>query len=591
MFDHLFENRNTTVTHLLKLGDCLGRSLRENIELFSIESEDKKVAYLTETGKVISGSYSFEGSLSLKNISVQESEIFEDNKVFDSFVDQKISSFVGNLNSDSIAEASESFSNVLSLWESRLKFENVKKKLHEKVDVFSESQNILDTDEFSRFIELMPQFMDFLEENKERIVSVKEVINSTKLSNSVSKAFNFPKMSFEDIQESGEYVVSDGLNKNIYEMVCKQELIRKELLESKSEFDSVWATNAKVRNLGTLIFEDSDEVVLESLVEASIEVPYLTLCTKRQLKECITDACDILEYSPKIEKTIAEFSSRLYEMKKPLKASLISVLNEKYGVNITNLKDSSSFSSLAKTQVILFECLGRLAKKGSVLKESLFDVAKILKTKNGVEVIDVNDIIVECFNVCNLEGLTESISISDSLDFDKVFFDNISPKDLLESAKDRLLLDKERSLEKEGEMEDDSLKIADKNSRKKKKGKAPKAVKPEDEEDDYEDGEEDDPKMDKSKVSPPKKVKPVKPVKEEEEEAPESEESDDTEDTDDEGDTLDSNDFINALSSLEDLLDTMKDEEGDFDDDSPEEDSPEEEEEEEEDSPEATDSK
>ena len=589
MFDHLFENRNTTVTHLLKLGDCLGRSLRENIELFSIESEDKKVAYLTETGKVISGSYSFEGSLSLKNISVQESKMFEDNKIFDSFVDQKISSFVGNINSDSITEASESFSNVLSLWESRLKFENVKKKLHEKVDVFSESQNILNTDEFSRFIELMPQFMDFLEENKERIVSVKEVINSTKLSNSVSKAFNFPKMSFEDIQESGEYVVSDGLNKNIYEMVCKQELIRKELLESKSEFDSVWATNAKVRNLGTLIFEDSDEVVLESLVEASIEVPYLTLCTKRQLKECITDACDILEYSPKIEKTIAEFSSRLYEMKKPLKASLISVLNEKYGVNVTNLKDSSSFSSLAKTQVILFECLGRLAKKGSVLKESLFDVAKILKTKNGVEVIDVNDIIVECFNVCNLGGLTESISISDSLDFDKVFFDNVSPKDLLESAKDKLLLDKERSLEKEGEMEDDSMRIADKNSRKKKKGKAPKAVKPEDEGDDYEDGEEDDPKMDKSKVSPPKKVKPVKPVKEEEEPvAPETAVEDNPEQEapeEDKGDALESEDFIKALSSLEDLLDNMKDDSDEEDEDSTEE------EEEEEDSPEATDSK
>ena len=588
MFDHLFENRNTTVTHLLKLGDCLGRSLRENIELFSIESEDKKVAYLTETGKVISGSYSFEGSLSLKNISVQESKIFEDNKIFDSFVDQKISSFVGNINSDSITEASESFSNVLSLWESRLKFENVKKKLHEKVDVFSESQNILNTDEFSRFVELMPQFMTFLEESAESILSVKEVVNSTKLSNSVSKAFNFPKMSFEDIQESGEYVVSDGLNKNIYEMVCKQELIRKELLESKSEFDSVWATNAKVRNLGTLIFEDSDEVVLESLVEASIEVPYLTLCTKRQLKECITDACDILEYSPKIEKTIAEFSSRLYEMKKPLKASLISVLNEKYGVNVTNLKDSSSFSSLAKTQVILFECLGRLAKKGSVLKESLFDVAKILKTKNGVEVIDVNDIIVECFNVCNLEGLTESISISDSLDFDKVFFDNISPTDLLESAKDRLLLDKERSLEKEGEMEDDSMRIADKNSRKKKKGKAPKAVKPEDEGDDYEDGEEDDPKMDKSKVSPPKKVKPVKPVKEEEEPvAPEAAVEDNPEQEapeEDEGDTLESEDFIKALSSLEDLLDNMKDDSDEEDEDSTEE-------EEEEDSPEATDSK
>ena len=43
MFDHLFENRNSTVTNLLKLADCLGRSLRENIELFSIDSEAKKL--------------------------------------------------------------------------------------------------------------------------------------------------------------------------------------------------------------------------------------------------------------------------------------------------------------------------------------------------------------------------------------------------------------------------------------------------------------------------------------------------------------------------------------------------------------------
>jgi len=48
MFNYLFENRNSTVTHLLKLGDCLGRSLRENVELFSIDGEKKEVAFLTE---------------------------------------------------------------------------------------------------------------------------------------------------------------------------------------------------------------------------------------------------------------------------------------------------------------------------------------------------------------------------------------------------------------------------------------------------------------------------------------------------------------------------------------------------------------
>ena len=68
MFDHLFENRNTTVTNLLKLGDCLGRSLRENLEIFSIDNEKRYIAYLTESGKVLSGEYVFGPDIHLKNI-------------------------------------------------------------------------------------------------------------------------------------------------------------------------------------------------------------------------------------------------------------------------------------------------------------------------------------------------------------------------------------------------------------------------------------------------------------------------------------------------------------------------------------------
>ena len=276
MFDHLFENRNTTVTNLIKLGDCLGRSLRENVELFSIDSEESKVAFLSESGKVISGNYSLNGQISLEDIQVQAAEIFEENEVFDTFVDEKVSNFVGSLNGDQISEASESFSDILSLWESRLKFENVKKRLNQKVDIFSESQTILNTQEFERFYELMPQFMEFLEENKEEILAVQELANSSKLSGAVSRAFNFPKLSFEELVENKDYVVKDGLDKNIYEMICKQELIQKELLESKMAFDNVWATNGKVRKLASLVFEDSEEEVLEALVEAVIEIPLLS---------------------------------------------------------------------------------------------------------------------------------------------------------------------------------------------------------------------------------------------------------------------------------------------------------------------------
>ena len=55
MFDGLFDNRNRTVSNLIKLGDYLGRSLRENVSIFKIDTEDRSVCFITESNKVIVG--------------------------------------------------------------------------------------------------------------------------------------------------------------------------------------------------------------------------------------------------------------------------------------------------------------------------------------------------------------------------------------------------------------------------------------------------------------------------------------------------------------------------------------------------------
>ena len=78
MFSNLFEERDKTITHLVKLGDCIGRSLRENVSLFSINSGDSEVAYVTTSGKVISGRYSIGEDISIKNIKIQNSSVFQD---------------------------------------------------------------------------------------------------------------------------------------------------------------------------------------------------------------------------------------------------------------------------------------------------------------------------------------------------------------------------------------------------------------------------------------------------------------------------------------------------------------------------------
>ena len=455
MFDHLFENRNTTVTNLLKLGDCLGRSLRENLEIFSIDNENKRVAYLSESGKVLSGTYVFGPDILLENISVQNSDIFSDNKTFDSFVNEKVAYFVGQINSNSYSEADTSFTDVLSLWENRLKFENVKKSLSEKSAVFCEDQNILNTEEFQRLLEINPQFLEFLSANKDSILQVEEIENAIKLSNSVSKAFDFPRLSYSALEESNSYKISKGLNKSVYELICKQELVKKELLESKRSFEDVWATNSKIRNLASLIFSDSDEKILESLVEAVVEIPYLALTTKKQLFESISNAFSIGDNTAISTKDLKTFVSTIFEMKKPLKQVVISLLNEKYGINVQNLKETATFKGLANTQVVIFEALTRLAPKGSVIKTSLGDVAKLLRGKNGVEVIDINEFLQECFEACEYDSFCSDFILAEELSFDTILSDAVNIKELIEATREKLLLDKKKKKKKKTSPEDE----------------------------------------------------------------------------------------------------------------------------------------
>jgi len=575
MFDHLFENRNTTVTSLLKLGDCLARSLRENVELFSIDSETKAVAYLSERGKVISGKYDFEEDITFNNIKIQDSKIFTDNDTFDAIVDDRVSSFVGELNSNSYGTANDNFTDILSLWENRLKFENVKKRLVEKSTLFSETQTIIKTEQFQRFLEIMPQFISFLNEERDNIQKVKEIENAIKLSNSVSTAFNFPRISYETIQEEGTYTIPNGLNKSVYELICKQELVKKELIESKKNFEDVWATNSKIRKLASLIFEDSDEVILENLVEAVVDVPYLALTTKKQLTESISNAFSLSDNNAISTKELKAYVATLFEMKKPLKQVIINLLNEKYGINVQNLKDTASFKGLANTQVVIFESLMRLAPKKSVVKETLAELSKMLGSKNGVEVIDVNALLQECFNSCNYTNFCDDFKLVEGISFENILDEEVSVVELLEKANAKLLFDKnkrekdnnlspevkkdqenaaaaEAHADSEADEEDDSIKHAEAKPKKKKKKK-----KKNDKDDD-----DDDEKQNEEVAEAP-------PQTDEKEEKPTEDEVGGEEGK--ESQPISKEEFLDSLKELEELMKNISPDEEDEDEDETEE--------------------
>ena len=430
MFDHIFENRDKKVSNIIKLSDYLGRSLRENVEIFSIDDSEDKVTFITEQGQIIAGNYNFDDGISLANIQVESGDLFENDQQFDDFVNYKISNFIENIFEEDFVEADTSFSKVLQLWESRVKFTSVKKKLYEKSQKFNGTNRIIESDEFQRLIEIAPQLVSFLKENR-NLVNIPEINNMIKLSSSVSQAFDIPKLTYDNLHESS-YTIPATVNHTIYEMICKQELIRKELVESKNNFDIVWLNNEKISNLASLVYEQDETVIAKALVESICEVPYLALATKKQITDTITNNLELNESIKVNIKDIKAYSSLLFEYKKPLKSLFISMLNEKYGISVQNLKDIPTFKSLLNTQVLIFEALAKLSPKGSIAKEILTENSQMLKTKNGVECIDVNHFIELLFERSGYSDVLENDPLVDVISIKETFSEMDSVEELVD---------------------------------------------------------------------------------------------------------------------------------------------------------------
>jgi hypothetical protein len=436
MFSQLFEERDKKISLLVKLGDCIGRSLRENTTLFSIDSQNSMVTYLTESNIVISGKYNIEKDITLNSIKIQDSSVFTDGEVFDSFIEDKLHTFVEGIYYGEYSSAENSFSDVLSLWENRLKLDSLQNKLQEKSYKLEKIESIVESTEFSKLQEVTPQIIEFLHENYEKILSVPEIKNAVNLSNAVSNAFNFPRLSYEDLREGGSYTLKDGTSSSIYEMICRQELIKKELIESKKEFDIIWATNSSIRKLSSMIFE-SDKNIVEALAESLREVPYLALASKKSLfntfKNCLanTDGVGVED------KDIQQYSSKIFEIKKEAKQMFMDTINEKYGVNIQNIQEPASFKSLLNTQIVIFEALSRLSSNGSILKQLFSEMATSLKGKSGVQCIDLNEYIYHVFSEGGYtEILEEGATAPSKVDFKRVAKNLGDAKELIDSLKD-----------------------------------------------------------------------------------------------------------------------------------------------------------
>ena len=583
MFDHIFENRDRKITNIIKLSDYLGRSLRENVEVFSIDDTENKATFVTESGKIIAGSYDFNDHVTLNDIQIEEGELFEDDQRFDDFVDYKISNFIQNIFEEDFIEADTSFSKVLQLWESRVKFSSVKEKLYEKSQKFNGSNRILESEEFQKLVEIAPQVVNFLKENK-NLVNIPEIKNMVKLSSSVSKAFDLPRMTYDSLHESS-YTIPETVNHSIYEMICKQELVRKELVESKNSFNLVWLNNDKVSTLASMIYESDEKAVVKALVEAVCEVPYLALATKRQITDTLTSNLELNESVKVNIKDIKSFSSALFEYKKPLKQLFVAMLNEKYGISVQNLKDIPTFKSLLNTQVLIFEALAKLSPKGSVQKEVLSETAGMLRIKNGVETLDVNHFIELLFEKAEYREILNNDTILEKVSIKETFSDIDSIEELIELILERRTKKaKPDFLDKDGDGD--------------KKESMKKAIKDKEKEEKEEKVDEDEQKgypekgikggTPEAAAEAEKRKKKKKSVKEEEEAAAETEveEQPESEDPIEEKATKEkkipsSDEIMSSFKDFEDILNSINFEDLDLggkeEEEAPEEGSPEEE--------------
>ena len=409
-----FEQRNRKVSNLNLLADSLSHSLREGVRLFSVDDVDSVATFVTESGQVIQGTYYFGEKLVFDNVIVESGEVFSDQKRFEEANRSRVSSLIESVYSDDMVTAADAFEDIISSWGTQLKFNKTVDKLTEQAASFNATFDIVGTTEFQRFLEVSENISKWLQENKEELAGNHEIVHALRLSETVSRAFNLDRMSLEQLAEKARYEVDFGDNRSIYEMVCQQELVSREILESKKSFDQIWVSEPKINALAEKIFEQDDKVVTRALVEAVAEVPYLALISKKQLSNTVSRCLNVIAEDFEYGKNdLKEFVATLFEMKKPLKELVGRLLNEKYGVNINNLKEDPTFRTLLNTQALIFEGLAKAAPRGSVIRESLSAMGSMLKSKNGVQAIDVNSGLRFLFTESGFDALYSEAPVSD----------------------------------------------------------------------------------------------------------------------------------------------------------------------------------
>ena len=408
----IFENRNKHLTNLHKAADYLGRALGENLKILSVDSRDESVSFISESENVICCKYDKDNdSLRLTDFVVESSQEALSPQKLEEEIEDSISSFLDALQESQFNDADTSFDDVLDLFEKRNSLGSYQAKMQKQADFFGKATRIIESKEFKDLEEIRPNIIEYIKENIESIKENKDIRSALKINSAMSTAFRVTRLSLADLTESKEFKVNLEEQGSLYEMVCRQELVRQELLEAKSSMSTIWIDNQNVQKLSSMIFA-RDLPIKEALAEVVEDVPYFAFATKSDLTEMLTSLYEVNVTDVVTKKDTKEFINKIYEWKKPIKKELISILDEKYGINVANLKFVPTFNNLAKSNSVMCEVLSILGEDKNVVSDVMKTFASFIAKKGGVEVLDVSDFLSECFKAGGLEVIGENMLMS-----------------------------------------------------------------------------------------------------------------------------------------------------------------------------------
>ena len=116
----LLEKRNRDLTNLHKAADYLSRSLRENLRIFTVDSANKSVQFISEKNSMVSCNYEVkDAKLLLTNFDIQSVEDFVSPERVEETISNSIDSFIGSLREDRYDKADVSFDDLIALFEDR----------------------------------------------------------------------------------------------------------------------------------------------------------------------------------------------------------------------------------------------------------------------------------------------------------------------------------------------------------------------------------------------------------------------------------------------------------------------------------------